>query len=69
MPGCWDGNSGKFGYIHGHMQRRNFFQTTALAAMAGTLPAQAMMPAPDNAGPKIKLSVSSYSYWHFKGDK
>ena len=51
------------------MQRRNFFQTTALAAMAGTLPAQAMTPAIANTTSKIKLSVSSYSYWHFKGDK
>ena len=52
------------------MQRRSFFQTTALAAMAGTLPAQAMTSdSKTGSTSKIKLSVSSYSYWHFKGDK
>ncbi|MDZ4708581.1 MAG: sugar phosphate isomerase/epimerase family protein [Saprospiraceae bacterium] len=54
------------------MQRRDFFRT------ATVLPVAAWMPSMHSNGqesrdslPKsrIKLSVSSYSYWHFKGDK
>ena len=51
------------------MQRRSFFQTTSLAAMAGILPAHAMLPTAPTKQSRIKLSVSSYSYWHFKGEK
>jgi sugar phosphate isomerase/epimerase len=51
------------------MQRRSFFQTTSLAAMAGILPAHAMLPSAPTKQSRIKLSVSSYSYWHFKGEK
>ena len=51
------------------MERRSFFQTTSLAAMAGILPAHAMLPSTPSKQSRIKLSVSSYSYWHFKGEK
>jgi sugar phosphate isomerase/epimerase len=52
------------------MQRRNFLKS------AGLLPAVSLID-PITANkiegispvPRIKLSVSSYSYWHFKGDK
>ena len=52
------------------MQRRNFLRSAAI------LPAVAITPCSvlDQTKllpltPRIKLSVSSYSYWHFKGDK
>jgi L-ribulose-5-phosphate 3-epimerase len=48
------------------MNRRNFISAAALASAA---PAVSMAPAAAVLQPKIKLSVSSYSYWHFKGDK
>ena len=48
------------------MERRSFLKSAALVT-AG-LSVQPLSPAPVLA-PKIKLSVSSYSYWHFKGDK
>jgi len=50
------------------MQRRDFIQSSLLATGLGTLPAPAAAPKITLA-PKIKLSVSSYSYWHFKGDR
>ena len=48
------------------MNRRNFISAAALASAA---PAVSMAAAAPVLQPKIKLSVSSYSYWHFKGDK
>jgi L-ribulose-5-phosphate 3-epimerase len=53
------------------MQRRDFIQSSLLATGLSTISTQ---PAPYVApniklAPKIKLSVSSYSYWHFKGDR
>lgn len=53
------------------MQRRDFIQSSLLATGLSTISTQ---PAPSVApniklAPKIKLSVSSYSYWHFKGDR
>lgn len=48
------------------MERRSFLKSAALGT-AG-LSAQPL-PQPPALAPKIKLSVSSYSYWHFKGDK
>ncbi|WP_373511828.1 sugar phosphate isomerase/epimerase family protein [Persicitalea sp.] len=54
------------------MQRRHFFKNAAagaavLSATPNLTPIVAA-PAPTSAA-KIKLSVSSYSYWHFKGDR
>lgn len=48
------------------MERRSFLKNAALATagLSTRPPTNASLPAP-----KIKLSVSSYSYWHFKGDK
>ncbi len=39
------------------------------AGMATTVPGQLMTKQVNGFSPRIKLSVSSYSYWHFKGDK
>ena len=51
------------------MERRDFFKTTAMGSAAWSLPFQAERAAHQSLNPRIKLSVSSYSYWHFKGDK
>lgn len=49
------------------MNRRNFLSSAALTTAAPLVsPLQSAVVKPS---PKIKLSVSSYSYWHFKGDK
>lgn len=49
------------------MNRRNFLSSAALTTAAPLVaPLQSTVVKPS---PKIKLSVSSYSYWHFKGDK
>ncbi len=49
------------------MNRRNFLSSAALTTAAPLVaPLQTTVAKPN---PKIKLSVSSYSYWHFKGDK
>ena len=50
-----------------NLTRRNFLTTAALAASA---PALIAAPAPTPAPKKrIKLGVSTYSYWHFKTDR
>ena len=51
------------------MQRRSFFQQTSMAAFAGIMPVTELMPVKSSKESRIKLSVSSYSYWHFKGEK
>lgn len=53
-----------------HSTRRSFLKNAALGSAAVCAPTltQAQPTAPVAAG-KIKLSVSSYSYWHFKGEK
>lgn len=50
--------------------RRSFLKNTALSTAALVTPtfAQTQQPVIKTAS-RIKLSVSSYSYWHFKGDK
>lgn len=49
------------------LNRRNFLSSAALTTAAPLVaPLQTAVVKPN---PKIKLSVSSYSYWHFKGDK
>lgn len=54
-----------------HSTRRSFLKNAALGSAAVCAPAlaQAQPTAPVAAAGKIKLSVSSYSYWHFKGEK
>jgi L-ribulose-5-phosphate 3-epimerase len=50
------------------MERRNFLKNAGLGSAAIVLP-KPNIQADTNLKPRIKLSVSSYSYWHFKGDK
>jgi L-ribulose-5-phosphate 3-epimerase len=50
------------------MERRNFLKNAGLGSAAIVL-AKPNIQADTNLKPRIKLSVSSYSYWHFKGDK
>lgn len=51
--------------------RRSFLKSAALGSAAVCAPAlvKAQPIASAQAASKIKLSVSSYSYWHFKGEK
>ena len=50
-----------------NLTRRNFLATAALAASSpALLAAPAITPAPRK---RIKLGVSTYSYWHFKTDR
>lgn len=51
------------------MQRRDFIQSSLLAGGLSGIPSSQAIPAKPSLHPSIKLSVSSYSYWHFKGDK
>lgn len=51
------------------MQRRHFLKNVSLGTAALSATAAQANPVIANIQPKIKLSVSSYSYWHFKGDK
>ena len=48
------------------MNRRDFFQQTALSGAALSLPTPT--PAPAAVAP-YKLGLASYSYWHFKTPK
>ena len=53
------------------MNRRSFVITTASlgAALALGAHAQATKPAPATRKKRIKLGISTYSYWHFRTDK
>lgn len=53
------------------MQRRQFLKSGSLIPLApwAIQPTSAKQPDLLSLKPDIKLSVSSYSYWHFKGDK
>jgi sugar phosphate isomerase/epimerase len=51
------------------MQRRDFIQSSLLFGGLSGIPSSQAIPAKPSLHPSIKLSVSSYSYWHFKGDK
>lgn len=51
------------------MERRDFLQSTMLGALATGSTTQLSGLAKPKLEPKIKLSVSSYSYWHFKGNR
>jgi sugar phosphate isomerase/epimerase len=51
------------------MQRRDFIQSSLLAGGLSGIPSSQAILAKPSLQPSIKLSVSSYSYWHFKGDK
>lgn len=49
--------------------RRNFFQSTVSGAVAASMLAPLVQAASPKPKSRIKLSISSYSYWHFKGEK
>lgn len=51
------------------MQRRSFLQKAALAATTPLIPAAVIAKGEKPTVSDIKLSVSSYSYWHFRGEK
>jgi hypothetical protein len=53
------------------MERRKFVQAASLLPAMGlmNLNGTEKINHQANNASKIKLSVSSYSYWHFKGDK
>ncbi len=51
------------------MERRDFFRTTALGSAVWAMPFKMENADHKSINSRIKLSVSSYSYWHFKGDK
>ncbi len=51
------------------MQRRNFIQSSLLAGGLLTSDFTYSNTPVEKVSSKIKLSVSSYSYWHFKGDR
>jgi len=48
------------------LSRRHFIASAALGAAAAAAGAQ-QRPARRRLGPRIKLGVSTYSYWHFRG--
>jgi hypothetical protein len=50
------------------LSRNQFLKTTAAALSAAALPFD-ISAKPSSLPPRIKLSVSSYSYWHFKKEK
>jgi sugar phosphate isomerase/epimerase len=50
------------------MERRDFLKNAGLGSAAIVLPKNDIQTE-ISLKPRIKLSVSSYSYWHFKGDK
>jgi sugar phosphate isomerase/epimerase len=51
------------------MERRDFLKNTLLTGAVTAAPAQILQNNDKKLSPRIKLGVSSYSYWHFKGDK
>jgi sugar phosphate isomerase/epimerase len=59
------------------LTRRDALRIGAAAALApavtavpsAALPAQPGAGGPQHAGPRVRLAVSTYSYWHFKPDK
>jgi len=51
------------------MERRKFIQSTGILPVTAFVNISAAETTKQVIAPKIKLSVSSYSYWHFRGDK
>lgn len=49
--------------------RRNWIKQAALAGAATLTGSQSMASTPASAGKKIPISVSTYSYWHFRKPK
>jgi sugar phosphate isomerase/epimerase len=50
------------------LTRRNFLSATALSTTSLALGADTV-PAPSPSKPKVRLGISSYSYWHFRDPK
>ena len=50
------------------MERRDFLKNAGFGSAGILVPGNDYVK-PASFKPRIKLSVSSYSYWHFKGDK
>jgi sugar phosphate isomerase/epimerase len=51
------------------MKRRSFLRAGSLAITAPIIPVSMSKVVESKDASRIKLSVSSYSYWHFKGEK
>src|SRR6478672_6237029 len=49
--------------------RRSFIKNSLAGSMAATVLPEFANEESIPLKPRIKLSISSYSYWHFKGDK
>jgi len=49
--------------------RRSFIKKSVAGSMAATVLPKVTTEEAIPLKPRIKLSISSYSYWHFKGDK
>lgn len=49
--------------------RRSFLATTTLGTAALALPSAAAHAASKSVGPRIKLAIASYSYWHFRTER
>jgi L-ribulose-5-phosphate 3-epimerase len=49
--------------------RRSFIKNSVAGSMAATVLPKVTTEETIPLKPRIKLSISSYSYWHFKGDK
>lgn len=53
-----------------HVTRRQFFSAAAAAAATPALGARgAQVPANPASQPRIRLGISSYSYWHFRTER
>ncbi len=49
--------------------RRSFIKNSLAGSMAATVLPRFTKEETTQLKPRIKLSISSYSYWHFKGEK
>lgn len=52
-----------------HVSRRNFIAAAALVAAAPTIAVHPAQAAPRRPAKRLKLGISSYSYWHFKTER
>lgn len=52
-----------------NLSRRHFFGAAAATAAALTIPSEPQAAAPTPSPGRIKLGISSYSYWHFRPPK
>ena len=52
-----------------NLSRRHFLGAAAATAAALTIPSQPQAAAPTPSPGRIKLGISSYSYWHFRPPK